>query len=94
MEGGKMEFDFQKINLTQMVKSVCEELDIQAQKKKLKLTVNLPEGDLFVKADEQKLRQVVMNLIDNAIKYTEKGKAEVFVKEIDGKIQFSVKEKI
>jgi len=92
MEGGKMEFDFQKINLTQMVKSVCEELDIQAQKKKLKLTVNLPEGDLFVKADEQKLRQVVMNLIDNAIKYTEKGKAEVFVKEIDGKIQFSVKD--
>jgi len=92
MEGGKMEFNFQKINLTQMVKSVSEELDIQAQKKKLKLTVNLPDQDLFVKADEQKLRQVVMNLIDNAIKYTEKGKAEVSLKESDNKVQFSVKD--
>lgn len=92
MEGGKMEFDFQKINITQMVKSVAEELDVQAQKKKLKLVVNLPEKALFVKADEQKLRQVVMNLIDNAIKYTEKGEAKVFVKEAGNKIQFSVKD--
>jgi len=92
MEGGKMEFNFQKINFTQMVKSVCEELDIQAQKKKLKLIVTLSDPELFVKADEQKLRQVVMNLVDNAIKYTEKGKAEVFLKERDGKIEFSVKD--
>jgi len=92
MEGGKMEFDFQKINLTQMVKSVAEELDIQAQKKKLKLIVDLGERDLFVKADEQKLRQVVMNLIDNAVKYTEKGEVKVSVKEVSNKIQFAIKD--
>jgi signal transduction histidine kinase len=92
MEGGKMEFNFQKVSITQMVKSVCEELDIQAQKKKLKMAINLPEQELFVKADDQKLRQVVMNLIDNGVKYTDKGKVEVFLKEQDGKIIFSVKD--
>jgi signal transduction histidine kinase len=92
MEGGKMEFNFEKISLTQMVKSVAEELDIQAQKKKLKLTVSLPEREIFVKADEQKLRQVVMNLIDNAVKYTEKGKVDVAIKEMEGKVLFSVKD--
>lgn len=92
MEGGKMEFHFGKVDLTAMVQSVTEELAPTALKKKLVLDFVKPKKELFVRADEQKLRQVVMNLIDNAVKYTESGLVNVSLGEKDGWAQFSVKD--
>ncbi len=73
MEGGKMKFEFSKVEFGQLVGSVVEELTSQAQRKDLKLECKIPDEKLFVRADEAKLRQVAMNLIDNAIKYTDLG---------------------
>lgn len=92
MEGGKMEFNFAKVDFDAMVKSVVEELAPTAEKKKLKFTWKAPDGEFWVKADEQKLRQVVMNLIDNAIKYTQKGSVEVILEHQDGQAVMSVKD--
>ncbi|MBU1102846.1 ATP-binding protein [Patescibacteria group bacterium] len=92
MEGGKMEFHFAKVDFGAMVASVAEELALQAAKKKLKLEFANPSQQLFVLADEEKLRQVVMNLIDNAIKYTEKGGVEISLGKTDGHVEFSVKD--
>jgi signal transduction histidine kinase len=92
MEGGKMEFNFAKVDFDKMVESVVEELKPQAQKKKLKLQISLPHRELWVWADEQKLRQVVMNLVDNAIKYTEKGEVGVLLKEKNSFTQLAVRD--
>jgi signal transduction histidine kinase len=99
MEGGKMEFNFTKVNFSEMLASVVEELKVQAEKKKLNFEFAKPKENYFVRADEQKLRQVVLNLIDNAIKYTEKGevkiwlgKAELSSGRTDGSVEFSVKD--
>jgi len=92
MEGGKMEFNFTKVNFSEMLASVVEELKVQAEKKKLKFEFAKPKESYFVRADEQKLRQVVLNLIDNAIKYTEKGEVEVWLGRTDGFVEFSVKD--
>lgn len=43
-----------------------------------------------VRIDEEKMRQVVMNLIDNSIKYTKKGKVEVALSREKNKIKFCV----
>ncbi len=78
IEQGRMKYEWQdRVNLTTMVKSVAEELEQQAKKKELALNLEITPRDLLVRADENKLRQVVMNLIDNAIKYTEKGSITV-----------------
>jgi signal transduction histidine kinase len=90
MEGGKMEFNFIKVDLAAMAQSVVEELKIQADKKKLKLELAGPEKELWVWADEQKLRQVVINLIDNAVKYTDKGSVKVLLEEKGDQVQMSV----
>ncbi|TSC53306.1 MAG: hypothetical protein LiPW39_345 [Parcubacteria group bacterium LiPW_39] len=92
MEGGKMEFNFIKVDLAVMAQSVVEELRGQADKKKLELKLERPQKELWVRADEQKLRQVVMNLIDNAVKYTDKGSVKVSLKEKDGQVQMSVRD--
>lgn len=92
MEGGKMEFNFAKVDFDAMVKSVVEELEPNAQKKNLKFTWRTPDKEFWVKADEQKLRQVVMNLIDNAIKYTQQGSVEVLLERQDGQAVMAVKD--
>ena len=92
MEGGKMEFNFTKVDFDAMVKSVVEELVPSAKKKKLEFSWKMPDGEFWVRADEQKLRQVVINLIDNAIKYTQQGSVNVLLERQDKDIVMSVRD--
>ena len=70
------------MDIQKIVDSVIEELTGSAVKKGLKLIYNKPEKPLpLVNIDEEKMRQVIMNLIDNSIKYTEKGSIEVGCKD-------------
>lgn len=52
--------------------------------------IKLPEQLPLVKIDLEKIRQVLINLIDNAIKYTKQGSITVSLKAINQKIQFCV----
>jgi len=92
MEGGKMQFNYGKVNFSEMVQSVIGELAPQAEHKKLKLKLVRSDEPFFVWADGEKLRQVIMNLIDNAIKYTEKGCVSVFLEKSGNACQFAVKD--
>lgn len=92
MEGGKMKFEFGRVDLVEIVQSVVEELSLAAQKKKLELKLIKPAENFWVRADAEKLRQVIMNLIDNAVKYTQTGRVEVALAKKDSEILFSVKD--
>ena len=77
IEEGRMEYEFKEINLVDLVKSVFGELKFLAEQKKLKFELECAEEKIMVKADEQRMRQVIQNLIENSIKYTEKGFVKV-----------------
>ena len=79
IEEGKMDFSFEKINVVELVKKIVEEFKNLAKDKKLELSFELKAPELFAKIDTQKFSQVIQNLIDNAIKYTEKGWVKVSV---------------
>jgi len=96
IEEGRMEYEFKEINLVDLVKSVFEELKLLAEQKKLKFDLeikksrNLETEKIMIKADEQRLRQVIMNLIENSIKYTQSGFVKVECQMSDVKGQKSV----
>jgi signal transduction histidine kinase len=91
IESGRLKFSYEIMNFEELVESVIEELETNAEKKKLKLVYKKPKKALpKVRIDREKIRQVVMNLTDNAIKYTEKGEVEIELKLIKNKILFSV----
>ena len=73
IDEGKMEYQFAKVDFGKMVKDVVQGLEPLALEKKLSLEATVPARETLVNADAQKLKQVVRNLVDNAIKYTQAG---------------------
>lgn len=84
----------------EIVENVAEIMTIKSREKKLSLMTFIhPDIPSFVRGDPDRLRQILFNLIDNAIKFTEKGEVIVRVEPVvgaspnstyTGKIQFSV----
>jgi signal transduction histidine kinase len=81
------------LDLEKLVANVVEELESVAKKKGLRFTYKKPKTALpTLKLDEEKLRQVIMNLIDNSIKYTKQGSVTVSLYQKDNRVIFSVKD--
>lgn len=74
IERGKLEFFFEMGSVEELAKAAYEQLVPQAEMHKLKLIYEPPAQPLpEVMLDKEKVRQVVNNFIDNAIKYTKQG---------------------
>lgn len=91
IESGRLEFNFKEGRLESVVDSVVDELKGNAGAKGLKLEYKKPAKPLpKIIFDEQKIRQVIMNLIDNAIKYTKQGSISVEIGAQGKNINFCV----
>jgi len=91
IESGRMKYEFEKINLVDLVNEVFEELAHHAKMAGLKFELEKPKEkipDLIL--DRKKVREVVMNLMDNSIKYTKKGFVKVKVERENNSVVYSV----
>lgn len=93
LESGKMQYNFQPTHLEEMVQDLGNMFSVIARKRGLEFSVVLPETPLpVVTVDGAKIREVMSNLIDNAIKYTEKGSVTVSVWQEKDFVRYSVKD--
>jgi signal transduction histidine kinase len=90
VEEGKMEYAFAKVDISKIVRETFDDLKPLALNKNLAFECTVPPGEVFVSADAQKFKQVVQNLIDNAIKYTPTGSVKVSLKVSGGFAEFAV----
>lgn len=77
IEQGRLDFTPQKIVPQEIIAEIVQDLRIKAEQKNLNLISNLKEGSYFINANPNRFRQIVVNLIENAIKYTPKGEIRV-----------------
>ena len=92
IEQGRLSYDFQKHDVNKIVNEIIEEFQSEANDKGLELKVDLIKQPAYVKIDEEKLKQILFNLIGNSIKYTLKGKINVSVVSEDNQVIVNVKD--
>lgn len=80
MEQGGMVMKLEEFDIHDFVGRIVEEFRMTAENKGLKLVFHGDNVACFIRSDQNKLRQVFVNLIDNAIKYTKKGEIDVTFK--------------
>lgn len=82
IESGKMTLQTEPIVIEQIWNDVCSILDVQAQNKKIYLRYHGPQrADAAVMADGARLKQVLFNLLANAIKFTNEGGVTLTIEE-------------
>jgi signal transduction histidine kinase len=91
IETGRMEMSVERASPEDIILSVLEELKIKAKEKNLYLNFEEP-AEPFPKLliDRDKIRQVVLNIIDNAIRYTQKGGVTIKLKTENEKLKIIV----
>lgn len=93
IESGGMKYVMENFDFGQMVKETIEELSIVSEKKGLKLTYNIPSDRKYiVSGDKEKLRQIIINLVDNSMKYTKQGGIDVTLKSENKSMILSIKD--
>ena len=74
IEAGKMELEHIDVDLEQIVEQAVDMIAMEAHKKGLGIATSIPlEMDIFIKGDPSKFRQIVINLVKNAVKFTSRG---------------------
>jgi len=78
IEAGKLDFEHVDFNIDTTLSDIVTVLGYEAQRNKLELRCSLGDDvDGFVNSDEGRLKQVLFNLVGNAIKFTSSGKVEI-----------------
>ena len=92
LEEGKIEYVFEDKDIVAFAKGLVSDFELIAKQKNLAVSFNGPANPIICNIDTTKIRQVIENLIDNSIKYTETGSIAVTVTEEQKSVLISIKD--
>ncbi len=92
IEAGKITLDTTTFDLLALAKSIEQMFSLKASTKDLKLLLEWDFDVLqYIQTDEGKLRQVLINLLGNAVKFTEKGEVALRIRTTQDKTIYNLK---
>jgi PAS domain S-box-containing protein len=93
IEAGKLEIERRRFRPDDLIVEICSLMDVRAREKQLSLKLHY-QGDLpqTIENDPTRLRQILVNLLGNAIKFTERGEVKLVVRLLreEEKLHFDV----
>lgn len=94
IEAGEEKIYYRKVNLNNLIENTIKSSIVVSSKQNIEIamTEKLSEEKAWLLSDETKLHQIISNLLDNAIKFTDKGFIHIGVKEENNSIIISVKD--
>ncbi|MDX1695110.1 MAG: ATP-binding protein [Ketobacteraceae bacterium] len=80
IEAGRFKFDKKPFSLKEILDDACDLNKLSAAEKSVNVSLNIEAGTpLYVEGDPDRVRQVIMNLVGNAIKFTQQGEVRILV---------------
>jgi len=91
LEAGKIEFNPELTSLEELVSGIIKDLRINIEKKGLDIKIIKPSEPLpKIMLDQDKIRQVILNIVDNAVKYTREGGITIKLEKLNLEEQIKV----
>lgn len=84
LEANKMEIHYSEFELPALADSVIKFYHLLLEEKKLKIVTNYQPNNLIIDSDKNKIRQIISNIMDNAIKFTSDGTITVSITQVNG----------
>src|SRR5215204_1996831 len=92
IEAGQLTLALEDYALAQVVRTVRSTAESLAKAKGIVLTANVQDGIPIGRGDERRLTQVLLNLVGNAIKFTDHGSVEISARRVDTSFEIAVKD--
>ena len=92
IESGKVELVKTVINFNDLVAEAMKSFALKAKEKGIVLKESINAKPLFVKGDRDKVAQILFNLIDNSIKFTESGSITITAEPLGSKLKCSIED--
>ncbi len=92
MDEGQFSMKPEQTDLAQVLMNCTQRIELRAKEKGISLIQIIEEKKLLMEADPRRLEQIFMNLLDNAIRYTEQGSIKVEAYSIDDSIGVVIKD--
>lgn len=91
IEAGKVELAIEEFDLSTLMQEVKDSFAVAIAEKGLKTSLEVPK-ELLIKSDERRVKQIIVNLVSNAVKFTEKGEIEIRAAKKDERVEVSVRD--
>lgn len=94
IESGKIEINIESINVQDVIEEAINITEPLLMQKGITVNINLPMHLAPIKADRSKVKQILLNLLTNAVKFTEKPNSKIFIKAVqdNNNITLSIKD--
>ena len=92
IEAGQLELSASPFELRQSIEKMVKIVSPLAEKKGIKLILEIPEGPHKVVTDQRRVEQIILNLLNNALKFTDQGHVRVFCRSEDRHYILSVED--
>lgn len=93
LDGEDVKIETSEFSLIEQLNRVIETQDNLAMSKNIEIEFNIPKNDIIIEADESRLEQVWINLVNNAIKYTnDNGVVTISVKKTSKEVEVTIQD--
>ncbi|WP_067933681.1 HAMP domain-containing sensor histidine kinase [Alicyclobacillus kakegawensis] len=93
LESGQFQMTFATVNISEVVFRVVRKFQTLAAERDIRLDAQLPDSEVCVRGDEDRLEQVFTNLVDNALRHTQAGgQVSLVVRESGGHAQIDIRD--